>query len=59
MTRIAELSKDVAKNYREEKKGKLQRTFVTASSAAESRYAGICFYSLFNKNTNSYNINVL
>ncbi|CAG9835015.1 unnamed protein product [Diabrotica balteata] len=37
MIRIAELSKDVAKSYREEKKSKLQRTFVTASSAAETR----------------------
>lgn len=37
MVRIAELSKDVAKQYREVKKTKLQRTFVTASNAAESK----------------------
>ncbi|KAL3283644.1 hypothetical protein HHI36_006783 [Cryptolaemus montrouzieri] len=37
MIRIAELSKDVAKQYREIKKTKLQRTFVAASSAAESK----------------------
>lgn len=40
MVRIAELSKDVAKNYRETKKTKLQRTFVTASNAAESKVSG-------------------
>lgn len=45
MLRIAELSKDVARRYREQRKTKLQRTFVTASSAAESRFTG---------NTNSY-----
>ncbi|XP_044750871.1 partner of xrn-2 protein 1-like [Coccinella septempunctata] len=37
MIRISELSKDVAHKYREIKKTKLQRTFVTASSAAESK----------------------
>lgn len=37
MIRIAELSKDVANKYREIKKTKLQRTFVTASSAAENK----------------------
>lgn len=37
MTRIAELSKEVAKNYREIKKTKLQRTFVTASNAAATK----------------------
>ncbi|XP_056646476.1 partner of xrn-2 protein 1 [Diorhabda sublineata] len=37
MIRIAELSKDVAKDYRNEKKSKLQRTFVSASSAAENK----------------------
>ncbi|XP_019869942.1 partner of xrn-2 protein 1 [Aethina tumida] len=37
MIRIAELSKEVAKDYREVKKTKLQRTFVTASDAAESK----------------------
>lgn len=40
MIRIAELSKDVAKTYREIKKTKLQRTFVSASNAAESKVAG-------------------
>ncbi|XP_060517336.1 partner of xrn-2 protein 1 [Cylas formicarius] len=37
MRRIAELSKDVAKTYRENKKTKLQRTFVSASNAAENK----------------------
>ncbi|RZC34369.1 uncharacterized protein BDFB_002164, partial [Asbolus verrucosus] len=37
MLRIAELSKDVAKTYREIKKTKLQRTFVSASNAAENK----------------------
>lgn len=37
MARIAELSKEVAKQYREVKKTKLQRTFVTASNAAENK----------------------
>ncbi|KAJ8920840.1 hypothetical protein NQ315_015632 [Exocentrus adspersus] len=37
MVKIAELSKDVAKDYREMKKTKLQRTFVTASNAAENK----------------------
>lgn len=37
MIRIAELSKDVAKTYRESKKDKLKRTFVTASNAAENK----------------------
>lgn len=37
MVRIAELSKDVAKDYREVKKTKLQRTFVSAKNAAESK----------------------
>ncbi|XP_066140999.1 partner of xrn-2 protein 1-like [Euwallacea fornicatus] len=37
MIRIAELSKEVAKKYRESKKDKLQRTFVTASHAAENK----------------------
>lgn len=37
MARIAELSKDVAKDYREEKKTKLQRTFVSAADAAETK----------------------
>jgi hypothetical protein len=45
MARIAELSKDVAKKYRERKKTKLQRTFVSASNAAEnkiSKYFLLC-----------------
>lgn len=37
MVRIAELSKDVAKDYRESNKDKLKRTFVSASNAAESK----------------------
>ncbi|KAJ8952103.1 hypothetical protein NQ314_007596 [Rhamnusium bicolor] len=37
MVKIAELSKDVAKQYRETKKTKLQRTFVSASNAAENK----------------------
>lgn len=37
MERVAKLSKDIAKDYREIKKTKLQRTFVTASSAAENK----------------------
>lgn len=37
MVKIAELSKDVAKKYRESKKNKLQRTFVSASNAAENK----------------------
>ncbi|KAJ8980615.1 hypothetical protein NQ317_011691 [Molorchus minor] len=37
MVKIAELSKDVAKTYRESKKNKLQRTFVSASNAAENK----------------------
>ncbi|ENN80150.1 hypothetical protein YQE_03414, partial [Dendroctonus ponderosae] len=37
MIRIAELSKDIAKNYRESQKNKLKRTFVSASNAAENK----------------------
>ncbi|XP_063903308.1 partner of xrn-2 protein 1-like [Zophobas morio] len=37
MARVAELSTDVAKKYREVKKTKLQRTFVSASNAAENK----------------------
>ncbi|KAL1494666.1 hypothetical protein ABEB36_010232 [Hypothenemus hampei] len=37
MIRIAELSKDVAKDYRETQKNKLQRTFVSAQNAAENK----------------------
>lgn len=37
MVRVAELSKDVAQKYRESKKDKLKRTFVSASNAAESK----------------------
>jgi len=40
MQRIASLSRDVAKTYREIKKTKLQRTFVSAKNAASSRYSG-------------------
>lgn len=44
MIRIAELSKEVAKDYREVKKTKLQRTFVTASDAAESKASKFHFF---------------
>ncbi|XP_044268596.1 partner of xrn-2 protein 1-like [Tribolium madens] len=37
MLRVAELSKEIAMNYREVKKTKLQRTFVSASNAAENK----------------------
>lgn len=37
MVRIAELSKEVAKDYRDSQKNKLKRTFVTASNAAENK----------------------
>ncbi|KAG5891024.1 hypothetical protein JTB14_035216 [Gonioctena quinquepunctata] len=37
MARVAELSNDVAQQYREIKKTKLQRTFVSASNAAENK----------------------
>lgn len=42
MIRIAELSKDVAQQYREVKKTKLQRTFVSGSNAAESKAQSKC-----------------
>lgn len=44
MVRIAELSKEVAKEYRDSKKDKLKRTFVTASTAAESKISEFLFY---------------
>ncbi|KAF5303065.1 hypothetical protein FQR65_LT08394 [Abscondita terminalis] len=42
MIRIAELIKevDVIKKYREKRKTKLQRTFVSGSNAAESKFLG-------------------
>ena len=40
MDTIAELSQDVAKDYRERQKMKLQRTFVKASDAASSKVKG-------------------
>lgn len=42
MVRIAELIKevDMIKKYREQKKTKLQRTFVSGSNAAESKFSG-------------------
>lgn len=55
MTRIAELSKDVAKEYREIKKTKLQRTFVTASNAAENK-ATSKFYTVYLKIYDKNNI---
>lgn len=39
MTLIAELSKDVAAEYRQSRETKLKRTFVAASDAAAARYA--------------------
>lgn len=40
MDLVAELSQDVAKDYRERQKSKLQRTFVKASDAASSKIKG-------------------
>ncbi|XP_077286371.1 uncharacterized protein LOC143911372 [Arctopsyche grandis] len=40
MQQVAELSKEVAFEYRKKKKSKLQRTFVSASDAAEDRAKG-------------------
>ncbi|XP_058176970.1 partner of xrn-2 protein 1-like [Anopheles ziemanni] len=39
MQLVAELSKDLAANYRDSRADKLKRTFVAASNAAASRYA--------------------
>lgn len=47
MIKIAELSKDVAKKYREIKKTKLQRTFVSASDAAENKISKYFFKWLY------------
>ncbi|CAF4833162.1 unnamed protein product [Pieris macdunnoughi] len=41
MQEVARLSQDIATKYRKEKKTKLQRTFVSASDAAEDRAKGI------------------
>ncbi|XP_026756078.2 uncharacterized protein LOC113515964 [Galleria mellonella] len=41
MQEVARLSQEVAQNYRNAKKFKLQRTFVSASDAAEDRAKGI------------------
>lgn len=41
MDLVAELSQDVAAEYREKQKTKLQRTFVKASEAASSKAKGI------------------
>uniref|UniRef100_A0A1A9WIF2 NF-kappa-B-repressing factor n=1 Tax=Glossina brevipalpis TaxID=37001 RepID=A0A1A9WIF2_9MUSC len=40
MHRVAELSRDVAKNFRAERANRLKRTFITASNAAEARVKG-------------------
>lgn len=40
MKMVAELSEDVAKEFRAERSSKLKRTFVTASDAAEQRAKG-------------------
>ncbi|XP_015598689.1 NF-kappa-B-repressing factor isoform X2 [Cephus cinctus] len=45
MQMIAELSQDVAKDYREKQKTKLQRTFVKASDAASAKVKGFNKYS--------------
>lgn len=37
MARVSAMSRDIVQKYREDKKSKVQRTFVTASSAAESK----------------------
>ncbi|XP_060808663.1 uncharacterized protein LOC106141341 [Amyelois transitella] len=41
MQEVSSLSKEVAQEYRNSKRGKLQRTFVSASDAAEDRAKGI------------------
>lgn len=41
MDLVKELSQDVAAEYREKQKEKLQRTFVEASQAASSKVKGI------------------
>ncbi|CAH0717167.1 unnamed protein product, partial [Brenthis ino] len=41
MQEVARLSHDIVQNYRKSKKSKLQRTFVSASDAAEDRAKGI------------------
>lgn len=41
MQEVSKLSQEVAKTYRHEKKSKLQRTFVAASTMAEDRVKGI------------------
>ncbi|XP_063391720.1 uncharacterized protein LOC134677201 [Cydia fagiglandana] len=41
MQEVARLSQEVASTYRKSKKGKLQRTFVSASDAAEDRARGV------------------
>lgn len=37
MARVSAMSEDVVKKYRESKKDKLQRTFVSGSNAAENK----------------------
>lgn len=39
MTLIAELSKDVAADFRKGREGKLKRTFVAASNAAAAKFS--------------------
>lgn len=48
MKRVAELSEGVVEDYREAKRTKLQRTFVKASDAAESKFSGK-FHKAFSK----------
>lgn len=38
MQRVAELSKDVAAEFRKSREGKLKRTFVEASNAAAAKF---------------------
>lgn len=53
MDLVAELSKEIAAEYREKQKTKLKRTFVKASEAASSKVKGItkncelCFVYFF------------
>lgn len=48
MQRVALMSEGIVESYRQNKKLKLQRTFVKASDAAESRYTGN-MYLVFTK----------
>ncbi|XP_066595052.1 NF-kappa-B-repressing factor [Prorops nasuta] len=57
MQLIAELSKDVAADYREKQKSKLKRTFIKASDAASSKAKGLkSAVSATNKNHKSIKV---